>query len=86
MSVYAPDGSWRMSINDVQTSGLYTPDGALRGNTNPGVGIYHVNGAYRVQLNGPGFGVLSDTGALRVATFAGFGIYSNTGAIRITQI
>ena len=85
MGVYAADGSLRMSINDSQVGGLYTPSGALRGSTLPGVGLYHTNGAYRVQLNGPGWGTYDTTGALRVADFPGFGAYSNTGALRITD-
>lgn len=80
------DGSWLMSTSDVQVSGLYTPAGAIRGKTGPGVGIYHPSGALRIQLNGPGQGVYDNTGALRVAEFVGPGVYSNTGAIRVTVV
>ena len=82
MAKYAPDGSWLMSINDAQTSGLYTPDGRIRGNTSVGKGIYHTNGAYRVALDSPGRGFYDATGAMRVSTTAGSGTSSSSGGIR----
>lgn len=49
VGVYAADGSINVVLDDVSTTGLYHPSGAIRMNTTPGTSTYDPTGAYYIN-------------------------------------